>query len=88
MNKEEIQKLKNKITEYENQDIFIKIEKSIQYHTTIYNAKIIVSDQKLIISDGKEQDFIVELFYLDNVKTEDNEILLELANDINISLDY
>lgn len=88
MNKEEIQKLKNKITEYENQDIFIKIEKSIQYHTTIYNAKIIVSDQKLIISDGKEQDFIVELFYLDNVKMEDNEILLELANDINISLDY
>lgn len=88
MNKEEIAKLKEKMKEFESKDIFIKIEGAIQYYTTIYNAKIIISQQKLIISDQKEQDFIIELFYLENVKIEGNAVCMELSNDINIILDW
>ena len=40
MNTEEIKKLKEKMKEFENQDIFIKLENAIQYHTTINNANI------------------------------------------------
>ena len=88
MNKEEIQKLRDKIAEYQNQDVFVKLENSIQFYTTICNAQVIVSDQKLVISDQKKQDFIVELFYIEDVKIEGNSIYLGLSNDLNITLDY
>lgn len=88
MNKELIEKLRNKVLEYQNQDVFVKLENSIQYYTTIYNAQVIISDQKLIISDQKQQDFIVELFYIEDVKIDGNSIYLELSNDLNITLDY
>ena len=88
MNTEEIQKLKEKIKKLENQDVYIELEQSIQYHTTINKAKIIVSDEKLIISDEKEQDFIVELHYLEEIAENENTIYLELSNDLKITLEY
>lgn len=88
MNNEEIQKLKNKITDFENQDVFVKLENSIQYYTTINHCKIIISDQKLIISDSQQQDFIVELYYVGDVEIDGNTIYLEMSNDIKITLDY
>lgn len=88
MNTEEIQKLKEKIKKLENQDIYIEIENAIQYHTTINKAKIIASDEKLIISDEKEQDFIVELHYLDEIEENGNTIYLEMTNDLKITLEY
>lgn len=88
MNTEEIQKLKEKIKKLENQDVYIELEQSIQYHTTINKAKIIVSDEKLIISDETEQDFIVELHYLEEIAENGNTIYLELSNDLKITLEY
>lgn len=88
MNTEEIQKLKEKMKEFENQNIYIEIEQSLQYHTTINNASIIVSDENLIISDKKEQDFIIELHYLDEVEENGNTIYLEMSNNLRITLDY
>lgn len=88
MNKGLIEKLRDKIIEYQNQDVFVKLENSIQFYTTICNAQIIISDQKLVISDQKKQDFIVELFYIEDVKIEGNSIYLGLSNDLNITLDY
>ncbi len=88
MNKGLIEKLRDKIAEYQNQDVFVKLENSIQFYTTICNAQIIISDQKLVISDQKKQDFIVELFYIEDVKIEGNSIYLQLSNDLNIILDY
>ena len=88
MNTEEIQKLKEKIKKLENQDVYIELEQSIQYHTTINKAKIIVSDEKLIISDEQEQDFIVELHYLEEIAENGNTIYLELSNDLKITLEY
>lgn len=88
MNTEEIQKLKEKIKELENQAIYIELEQSIQYHTTINNASIIVSDEKLIISDRKEQDFIVELQYLDEVEENENTTYLNMSNELRITIDY
>lgn len=88
MNKELIEKLRDKIIEYQGQDVFVKLENSVQFYTTICNAQIIISDQKLVISDQKKQDFIVELFYIEDVKIEGNSIYLGLSNDLNITLDY
>ena len=88
MNKEEIKKLKEKMKEFENQDVFIKLENAIQYHTTINNAKIIVSDEKLIISDEQVQDFIIELHYLEKLEEDGNTIYLNMSNELRITLDY
>lgn len=88
MNTEEIQIIKEKIKELENKDIYIELEQSIQYHTTINNASIIVSDEKLIISDRKEQDFIVELQYLDEVEENENTTYLNMSNELRITIDY
>lgn len=88
MNTEEIKKLKEKMKEFENQDVFIKLENAIQYHTTINNAKIIVSDEKLIISDEQVQDFIIELHYLEKLEEDGNTIYLNMSNELRITLDY
>ena len=88
MNTEEIKKLKEKMKEFENQDIFIKLENAIQYHTTINNANIIVIDEKLIVSDEQEQDFIIELHYLEELEEDGNTIYLEMSNDLTITLEY
>ena len=88
MNTEEIKKLKEKMKEFENQDIFIKLENAIQYHTTINNANIIVSDEKLIVSDEQEQDFIIELHYLEELEENENTIYLVMSNDLTITLEY
>lgn len=88
MNTEEIKKLKEKMKEFENQDIFIKLENAIQFHTTINNANIIVSDEKLIVSDEQEQDFIIELHYLEKLEEDGNTIYLNMSNELRITLDY
>lgn len=88
MNKEQIEQLKSKIVEFQNQDVFIEIQQSIQYHITIYKAKIIVSNEKLIISDERNQDFIIELQYLEDIDIDNNTIDLEMSNFIKITLDY
>ena len=88
MNTEEIKKLKEKMKEFENQDIFIKLENAIQYHTTINKANIIVSDEKLILSDEQEQDFIIELHYLEELEEDGNTIYLNMSNELRITLDY
>ena len=88
MNNEIIEELKQKMIDFQNEDVYIELENSIQYHTTIKNAKIIVSDEKLIISNEKEKDFIIELHYLDDIEISDNTVYLELTNDIRITLDH
>lgn len=88
MNNEIIEELKQKMIDFQNEDVYIELENSIQYHTTIKNAKIIVSDEKLIISNEKEKDFIIELHYLYDVEINENTVYLEMTNDIRITLDH
>lgn len=88
MNDEIIEELKQKMIDFQNEDVYIELENAIQNHTTIKNAKIIVSDEKLIISDEKEKDFIIELHYLDEIEISNNTVYLELTNDIRITLDH
>lgn len=87
MNKEIIEQLKEKMTDFENEDVYIELEKALEFHTTIKKAKIFVSNQKVIVSDGKEQDFIIELHYLDDIEIDDNTVYLDMTNDIRITLD-
>jgi predicted homoserine dehydrogenase-like protein len=88
LNKEEIEKLKNAIKYFENQDVFVELKNAIQYYTTIRNAKIIVSNEKLIISNEKDIDLIIELHNLDRIEVNENSIFIEMTNEININLDF
>ena len=71
MENEIVEKLKQKMTEFEDEDVYIELENSMQYHTTIKNAKIIVSDEKLIISNEKEKDYNCKYYnninYIDSI---------------------
>ncbi len=88
MNDEIIEELKQKMIDFQNQDVYIELQQSIQYHITIYHSKIIVSNEKLIISDEQHQDFIIELQYLEDIEIDGNTIYMEMSNDIKITLDY
>ena len=88
MNNEEIEEIKQKMTEFEDEDVYIELENAIQYYFTIHNARIIVSDEKLIISNKKEKDFILELHYLSSIEINDNTVYLEMSNNIKITLDH
>lgn len=84
----EIEKIRSKIREFENEDIYVEVEGALQYNVTIKNAKILISNQKIFITNEKEQDFIIELYYLDFVKIENNSLIMNMLNDIKITLDY
>lgn len=88
MNNEIIEELKQKMIDFQNEDVYIELENSMQYHTRIKNAKIIVSNEKLIISNEKDKDFIIELHYLDDIEISENTVYLELTNDIKVTLDH
>ena len=49
---------------------------------------IIVSDEKLIVSDEQVQDFIIELHYLEKLEEDGNTIYLNMSNELRITLDY
>lgn len=87
-NSNEIEKIRNKLKEFENEDVYVEIEGALQYHITINNAKVLISNQKIFITNEKEQDFIIELYYLDYANIENNTIIMEMLNDIKITLDY
>jgi len=88
MNKEEIERLKNKLIDFKNKDVYIEISNALQFHTTIKNVQIIVSNEKLFITDGNEKDFIIELHYLDSIEENGNMTILNLYNELKITLDY
>ena len=83
-----LDKLRIKLTEFENEDVYVEIKGALQFHITIKSAKILISNQKVFITNEKEQDFIIELYYLDNIEIEGNAIYLQMQNDIEIMLDY
>ncbi len=87
-NSDEIEKIRNKIKEFENEDIYVELEGALQFSVTIKNSKILISNQKIFITNEKEQDFIIELYYLDYVEIENNTIFMNMLNDIKITLDY
>lgn len=84
----EIEKIRSKIREFENEDIYVEVEGALQYNVTIKNAKTLISNQKIFITNEKEQDFIIELYYLDFVEIENNSLIMNMLNDIKITLDY
>lgn len=84
----EIEKIRSKLKEFENEDVYVEIEGALQYNITIENAKVLISNQKIFITNEKEQDFIIELYYLDYVNIENNTIIMKMINDIKITLDY
>lgn len=84
----EIEKIRSKIEEFENEDIYVEVEGALQYNVTIKKAKILISNQKIFITNEKEQDFIIELYYLDFVEIENNTLIMNMLNDIKITLDY
>lgn len=86
MNKEEVKQLKENIKSLEGQNVLITIDGAIQYHTIINQAKIIASDERLVMSDQHQQDIIIDLMYLEEIEVSENRIEMIMSNAIEISL--
>lgn len=84
--KEIVEKIKNKIEEFQNSEVYVEIENAIQYQTTIKNCKIIVSDQKLILSDEEKKDLIIELYYITELEVYESTIKMVMENDLTITI--
>lgn len=84
--KEIVEKIKNKIEEFQNSEVYVEIENAIQYQTTIKNCKIIVSDQKLILSDEEKKDLIIELYYITKLEVYESTIKMVMENDLTITI--
>ncbi len=84
--KEIVEKIKNKVEEFQNCEVYVEFENAIQYNTTIKNCKIIVSDQKLILSDEKNKDLIIELYYISELEVHESTIKMIMENDLTITI--
>lgn len=84
--KEIVEKIKSKVEEFQNSEVYVEIENAIQYQTTIKNCKIIVSDQKLILSDEEKKDLIIELYYISELEVFESTIKMVMENDLTITI--
>lgn len=87
MKKEEFQVLKNKINELNNKDIYIEFQDALEYYITIYKGKILISKNRLFITNQNKIDILIDLSYLDSIKYINNTIILQLWNNLKIILD-
>lgn len=88
MNKQYIKDLQEKITEYQNQDLYVEFSSAINYFTIIKNAHLLADNKVLVISDLKDVNITIELHYLSEVEIEDRATKLYMTNDIDITLNY
>lgn len=84
--KEIVEKIKTKVEEFQNSEVYVEFENAIQYNTTIKNCKIIVSDQKLILSNEENKDLIIELYYISDLEIYESTIKMVMENDITITI--
>lgn len=84
--KEIVEKIKTKVEEFQNSEVYVEFENAIQYNTTIKNCKIIVSDQKLILSNEENKDLIIELYYISDLEIYESTIKMVMENDLTITI--
>lgn len=84
----EIEKIKEKIKEYKGEDLYVEFSGAINYYFVIHESNLLVSNEFLVISDGKQENLYIEMCYIDDVKINDNCMVLETSNEITIKFDY
>ena len=82
-----VEKLKNALLkDYKNKDIIVILEGFIKTYIIIKNSKILINNQTLILTDGKQQEFIIDLDYVYNIDV-NTAIMFDLDNE-KITLQY
>ena len=82
-----VEKLKKALLkEYKNKDILVILEGFIKTYIIIKNSKILINNQTLILTDGKQQEFIIDLDYVYNIDV-NTAIMFDLDNE-KITLQY
>ena len=82
-----VEKLKKTLLkEYKNKDILIMLEGFIKTYIIIKNSKILINNQTLILTDGKQQEIIIDLDYVYNIDV-NTAIMFDLDNE-KITLQY
>lgn len=71
---------------YLDKDITIILKGGITTEFIIHNAKILLSDISLILTDCKKEEFIIDLSFVTDTKV-DNAITFELEEQ-KVTLDY
>ncbi len=72
--------------DYLDKDITVILKGGITTEFIIHNAKILLSDISLILTDCKKEEFIIDLSFVTNTKV-DNAITFELEEQ-KVTLDY
>ena len=82
-----VEKLKNALLkDYKNKDIIVILEGFIKTYIIIKNSKILINNQTLILTDGKQQEIIIDLDYVYNIDV-NTAIMFDLDNE-KITLQY
>lgn len=82
-----VEKLKKALLkDYKNKDIIVILEGFIKTYIIIKNSKILINNQTLILTDGKQQEFIIDLDYVYNIDV-NTAIMFDLDNE-KITLQY
>ncbi len=82
-----VEKLKKALLkEYKNKDILVMLEGFIKTYIIIKNSKILINNQTLILTDGKQQEIIIDLDYVYNIDV-NTAIMFDLDNE-KITLQY
>ena len=82
-----VEKLKKALLkDYKNKDIIVILEGFIKTYIIIKNSKILINNQTLILTDGKQQEIIIDLDYVYNIDV-NTAIMFDLDNE-KITLQY
>ncbi len=87
-NIETLNQIKEKIKEYAGKSLSVEFRGAIEHYFLINDAQLLLSEEFLIITDGKRNSLRVEMLYLDSVNITDRCMVLIMENEITIKLDY
>ena len=88
MNNENMDKIRKYFKELNDDNIFVSVEGALKFHMIINNAKVLVGNEEIFITDEEDNSLLLELHYLENVDIEENIMCLEMYNDLIITFDY
>lgn len=82
MNKEDLKILEKQLKSFENQITYIEMMGAVSYFIKIRKAKILISREMIVISDGSQKNFVLDLFHYDNLKIQNKSVIIEFDNDL------
>ena len=78
MREEQVKNLKKLLKDFEGKDVLLEFQNSIYFYTSIKKATFFVCNDFLVISNGEDITYVIDLGYFRFIKSKDGAVTIQL----------